>query len=474
MSASPRPKSEKESPQKAASKIKPPSSSVRDDFTRLFDLPRDTLLADFSCALQMKIRYHGRMYIARQFVCFTSNIFGETRLVRHTRSRARACLGFAPRLTAARAPDFLQVLPVADIRSIERKTSMLVMPDAIEIVCGDAPDTEKFLFTSFLMRQEAYAVLLDAWQASADGQQNTSTSSVSGEEALSSSNDNAVSAEASERDAKRPQRRDDSGSAWRNAMQSPSSEAERAAEEPQAADADANERASAVHADDGSAAAASAERAADADGSNSNRASSSAAAERDPAADRAAGDRQSSTRSRRPLSAAEKIAAATSERSEHSMSPPELRRGRSTTNVTLSQRNQPMLSAMPSLMPKGEGSGDDVVLTLPFVSRSCTHVVASVDEIFRSASANSKTTLHQELPHCTLAEVWHTLFRSTDFWRRVHRAVGYMDFEGSPWRSRFPNGSEAASAANSDPSALRDSNGSEFVSVLHLRFLSDI
>ena len=48
------------------------------------------------------------MYVAQRHICFTSNIFGETRLV----------------------------LPVADLRSVQRQTSMLVVPDAIEVVCG--------------------------------------------------------------------------------------------------------------------------------------------------------------------------------------------------------------------------------------------------------------------------------------------------------------------------------------------------
>jgi hypothetical protein len=81
-----------------------PSSSTtphpkEQEFHSLFTgLDDEALLYDFSCALYDKIRYHGRLYISKNCLAFTSDVFGTTKLVLPVRSVRHSCI------TAARSP----------------------------------------------------------------------------------------------------------------------------------------------------------------------------------------------------------------------------------------------------------------------------------------------------------------------------------------------------------------------------------
>jgi hypothetical protein len=297
----------------------------------LFGL-REPLLADFSCALLDKIRYHGRMYLFASHIAFASTVFGDTKIV----------------------------LPIAEVRSITRRKSVLVVPDAIEIVCGEswmsAAQCEAFVFAAFFNREQVFTTLERAWVAA-----QTSSAAVAAATT-------AAAAAAPAADPPLPE--------------------------------------------------------------------SAAAAAPAPAAEQPVvliGDvptpPPSPVQSAAPVAAAEASEGADDAKAPSSDSPlPTIR-----NSSKIVRRATPMLApVLPSLMPASESSA------IPFVSAVCPHVANSaVDETFTSESATASTTIHQELPNCTLATVWHTLFKTTVFWRRVHARVAYFDFEGSPWRARF-------------------------------------
>jgi len=305
----------------------------------LFGL-REPLLADFSCALLDKIRYHGRMYLFASHIAFASTVFGDTKIV----------------------------LPIAEVRSITRRKSVLVVPDAIEIVCGEswmsAAQCEAFVFAAFFNREQVFTTLERAWVAA-------QTSSA----ALAAATTATAAAAAAAPAAGPPP--------------PPPPGAESAA------------------------------------------AAAPAAAAEQPVV--LIGDMPSPPPS--PVQSAAPVAAAEApEGADDAKAPPSdspLPTIRNSSKIV--RRATPMLApVLPSLMPASESSA------IPFVSAVCPHVANSaVDETFTSESATASTTIQQELPNCTLATVWHTLFKTTVFWRRVHARLAYFDFEGSPWRARF-------------------------------------
>ncbi|KAI7884709.1 hypothetical protein K492DRAFT_142647 [Lichtheimia hyalospora FSU 10163] len=107
------------------------------EFHQLFrSVPEnDPLIEDFGCALQKEILLQGRIYISENHLCFNANIFGwVTNLV----------------------------IAFADIVDIEKRTTALFIPNAIQVSTLQA----KHFFASFLSRDQAYDLLLDVWRQS--------------------------------------------------------------------------------------------------------------------------------------------------------------------------------------------------------------------------------------------------------------------------------------------------------------------
>ncbi|KAM7260855.1 hypothetical protein ACFE04_026330 [Oxalis oulophora] len=104
-----------------------------EEYRHLFRLPRDEVLVqDFNCAFQENILFQGHMYLFLHFICFYSNIFGfETK----------------------------RIIPVHQITSVKRAKTAGIFPTAIEIIAED----KKYLFASFLSRDEAFKLINDGW-----------------------------------------------------------------------------------------------------------------------------------------------------------------------------------------------------------------------------------------------------------------------------------------------------------------------
>ncbi|KAI9193119.1 uncharacterized protein BJ171DRAFT_480642 [Polychytrium aggregatum] len=86
----------------------------------------------FSCALEKDVLWQGKMYITGSHVLFHGNIF-------------------------ARTVDI--VLPFEEIISIEKKSTVVMFPNAIRI----CTTSKKCVFSSFLKRDSAYHCLVNAW-----------------------------------------------------------------------------------------------------------------------------------------------------------------------------------------------------------------------------------------------------------------------------------------------------------------------
>lgn len=107
----------------------------QDEFNQIFELTHEELLEDFSCAYQSdKLLYHGRMYVSRNYVCFHSQIFKKT----------------------------IKILEFKDIQDVQKKNTAIVFPNALELTAKN----RKFLFASFLYRDQAYKLLADLWEES--------------------------------------------------------------------------------------------------------------------------------------------------------------------------------------------------------------------------------------------------------------------------------------------------------------------
>ncbi|OLL23823.1 putative membrane protein [Neolecta irregularis DAH-3] len=105
------------------------------EFHRIFKsiAGEDRLIEDYSCALQKEILVQGRMYIAASQVCFNSRI-----------------LGFHTSL----------VIDIADIRSIEKKTTAMIFHNGIVITTRH----RRYTFASLVSRDNAFNLILDLWQ----------------------------------------------------------------------------------------------------------------------------------------------------------------------------------------------------------------------------------------------------------------------------------------------------------------------
>eukprot|EP01027_Heterolobosea_sp_BB2_P025509 GEZU01039148.1.p1 GENE.GEZU01039148.1~~GEZU01039148.1.p1 ORF type:complete len:1014 (-),score=252.34 GEZU01039148.1:13-3054(-) len=105
-----------------------------DEFVRMFKLPPDEkVVEDFSCAYYKRMIYQGRMYISQNYVCFNSNLVV---------------------LKAAIVIDF------KDIVAIDRKSTALFVPNAIEIITKD----NSYFFGSMLFRDQTYTILVELWK----------------------------------------------------------------------------------------------------------------------------------------------------------------------------------------------------------------------------------------------------------------------------------------------------------------------
>ncbi|CAO3648530.1 unnamed protein product [Cunninghamella echinulata] len=114
----------------------PTSEKRNKEFHNLFkSIPEeDHLIEDYGCALQKEILLQGRIYISQRYVCFNSNIFGwVTNLV----------------------------IAFSDIVEIEKKTTAIFIPNAIQI----STHQSKHFFASFLSREQAYEQMMEIWKS---------------------------------------------------------------------------------------------------------------------------------------------------------------------------------------------------------------------------------------------------------------------------------------------------------------------
>ncbi|ORZ01736.1 GRAM domain-domain-containing protein [Syncephalastrum racemosum] len=119
------------------------------DFHALFrSVPEsDRLLNDYGCALQKEILLQGRMYISEDHICFNAKIFGwVTNLV----------------------------VAFAEITDIEKRTTAIFIPNAIQISTAQA----KYFFASFLSRDQAYEQIVRLWKLHGGGSSDGNASSL--------------------------------------------------------------------------------------------------------------------------------------------------------------------------------------------------------------------------------------------------------------------------------------------------------
>ncbi|WVQ62718.1 uncharacterized protein L199_000866 [Kwoniella botswanensis] len=93
----------------------------------------DYLIEDYGCALSKDILLQGRLYVSENHLCFHANILGWVTDV---------------------------VVSFADIRTIEKKMTALVIPNAIQVSTGNA----KYTFASLIARDSTYDVMMNIWR----------------------------------------------------------------------------------------------------------------------------------------------------------------------------------------------------------------------------------------------------------------------------------------------------------------------
>lgn len=104
------------------------------DFHQLFkSVPDDDLLIDdFSCALQLQILAHGRLYVSEGHLCFNSNIFGYVTTL---------------------------VMSFDEILSVEKRSTALLFKNGLLISTINA----KHIFASFASRDSTYQLIVKVW-----------------------------------------------------------------------------------------------------------------------------------------------------------------------------------------------------------------------------------------------------------------------------------------------------------------------
>ncbi|WVW81879.1 hypothetical protein I302_103877 [Kwoniella bestiolae CBS 10118] len=93
----------------------------------------DYLIEDYGCALSKDILLQGRLYVSENHLCFHANILGWVTDV---------------------------VVAFADIRTIEKKMTALVIPNAIQVSTNNA----KYTFASLIARDSTYDVMMNIWR----------------------------------------------------------------------------------------------------------------------------------------------------------------------------------------------------------------------------------------------------------------------------------------------------------------------
>ncbi|WWC99175.1 hypothetical protein V866_006070 [Kwoniella sp. B9012] len=93
----------------------------------------DYLIEDYGCALSKDILLQGRLYVSENHLCFHANILGWVTDV---------------------------VVAFADIRTIEKKMTALVIPNAIQVSTSNA----KYTFASLIARDSTYDVMMNIWR----------------------------------------------------------------------------------------------------------------------------------------------------------------------------------------------------------------------------------------------------------------------------------------------------------------------
>jgi len=115
--------------------INPTYKSRSDDLKKNFPSlpPEETLIVDYSCALQKDILVHGRLYVTTNCLCFYANIFRwETQVT----------------------------IKWKEVTAMTKEKTALVIPNAIQICTGH----EKYFFTSFAARDKTHMMLFRLWQ----------------------------------------------------------------------------------------------------------------------------------------------------------------------------------------------------------------------------------------------------------------------------------------------------------------------
>jgi len=115
--------------------LNPTYKSRCEDLLRNFPgLPQDeTLIVDYSCALQKDILVHGRLYVTTNFLCFYANIFRWETAV---------------------------TVRWKEVTAMTKEKTALVIPNAILICTGN----DKLFFTSFAARDKSHMMLFRLWQ----------------------------------------------------------------------------------------------------------------------------------------------------------------------------------------------------------------------------------------------------------------------------------------------------------------------
>jgi hypothetical protein len=121
----------------------------------LFGAAIGRVKADFACAIEKKILFHGRMYVTESNVCFYSNLFGYENRIK---------------------------IPLSDIVVVTKLKTIGLIADAI---CIQVSSQKEYIFRSFFDRDECYNILSDLHNSIAikgrgngsNGDQNSSNSS---------------------------------------------------------------------------------------------------------------------------------------------------------------------------------------------------------------------------------------------------------------------------------------------------------
>lgn len=139
-SADPSENSTSDHPNSSPSTLVEIQPSLRsEEYRQLFRLPlEEVLIQDFNCAFQENFLLQGHMYLFLHYICFYSNLFGyETKKIIHFQ----------------------------EVTSVKRAKTAAIFPTAIEIIAAG----KKYLFTSFLSRDEAFKLINDGWLEHGNG-----------------------------------------------------------------------------------------------------------------------------------------------------------------------------------------------------------------------------------------------------------------------------------------------------------------